>query len=70
MTTRFDDLLDAIARKELGIATLSSGARDGIVSHTVTAVTLKRALHRAYLAGADATAARIFRITPNSGDNT
>lgn len=69
MTTRFDDLLDAIARSELGIATLTSGARDGIESHTVTAVALKRALHRAYLAGADATAARIFRINTNTGDN-
>jgi hypothetical protein len=70
MTTRHNELIDAIARNELGIAALTAGARDGIDSHTVTAVALKRALHRAYLAGADATAARIFRINPNTGDST
>lgn len=69
MTTRQTELLDEIVKRELGIATLASRERDGIDRHTVTATALKRALHRAYLAGADATAARIFRINPNNGDN-
>lgn len=69
MTTHFDDLLEAIARHELGIATLAARGRDASDTHPVTAAALKRALHRAYLAGADATAARIFRINPKTGDN-
>jgi hypothetical protein len=69
MTTRHNALLDAIARKELGIATLAARGPNASESHPVTAAALKRALHRAYMAGADATAASIFRITPNTGDS-
>ena len=65
MTTNLDDLLASIARTELGVETLAPRGRDSLDFHDVGVVSLKRALHRAYLAGCDATAARIFRITPN-----
>lgn len=70
MSTDFNDLLEAIARSELGIGTLEPRGRDSLDFHDVGVVCLKRALHRAYLAGCDATAARIFRITPKNGDTT
>lgn len=69
MTTRLDDLLEAIAKRELGIATLAARGRDNFDFHDVGVVSLRRALRRAYLAGAVATAARLFRITPNNGDH-
>lgn len=64
MSTELDALLEAIARSELGITTLAIRGRDQLDFHEVGVAALKRALHRAYMAGADATAARIFRITP------
>ncbi len=70
MTAHLDDLLAGIARTKLGIETLTTRNRDILDFHDVGVVSLKRALHRAYLAGCDATAARIFRITPKNGDTT
>lgn len=68
MSTDFNDQLDAIASSELGIETLEPRGRDSLDFHDVGVVRLRRALHRAYLTGCDATAARIFRITPKDGD--
>lgn len=69
MTTHHDDVLERIARDLLGIPTLVPRGHDSLDCHNVGVVSLKRALHRAYLAGCDATAARIFRITPKKGDS-
>lgn len=70
MSTYFNNLLDAIARSELGIETLATRGDEPFARHNIDIASLKRALHRAYLAGADETAARILSITRNTGDNT
>lgn len=53
MNTELDALLETIARTELGVATLATRGRDRLDFHEVSVAALKRALHRAYMAGAE-----------------
>ena len=70
MSTERDKLFETIAREELFIPTLAKRGLDALDFHDVGVVSIKRALHSAYLAGCDATAKQFFSsLTINKGDH-
>ena len=69
MSTERDKLFETIAREELFIPTLAKRGLDALDFHDVGVVSIKRALHRAYAAGCDATAKQFFTLLKiNKGD--
>ena len=69
MSTAIDILIETIAREALNIPTLATRGRDALDLHDVGVVSLKRALHRAYVAGCEATAKQFFAsLTISTGE--
>ncbi len=69
MNTPLDTLFETIAREVLDIPTLAKRGRDALDFHELGVVSIKRALHSAYLAGCDVTAKQFFSsLTINKGD--
>ena len=69
MSTALDLLFETIAREVLLIPTLATRGRDALDFHELGVVSLKRALHHAYVAGCDVTAKQFFSsLMINKGD--
>ena len=60
MSKPIDDLLETIAREELRIPSLRPRGRDALDFHEVGVLSVRDALARAYAAGCDATAKKLF----------
>ena len=69
MNAPLDTLFETIAREVLQIPTLATRGRDALDFHEVGVLSLKEALHLAYLAGCTATAEQIASApTINKGN--